>query len=140
MSARAFAFVLAVASAHCGGLEAGSAFPEATDASADVTAIDAETPLSVGRACGTDSDCADLTAADGQYLCGYRVDKPSPANCTSQAKTCIFVSSLGRGAYFGPECGCDGGSIDIDPTWPAARAPVTSLGPCTAPASDAAIE
>lgn len=144
MIRRAIAVVLAVGSAHCGGLVDSSAFADGADASADVNAVDAPEPVvSVGRACGTTLDCADLTAAylrtasDGKYLCGYRTEKPSPENCTRQAKTCILVPTLGRGVFYGPECGCDGRNVDINLTWPAAPAPVTSRGPCLEPATDA---
>jgi hypothetical protein len=137
----ALAVLLAAATTSCGGLVAGSAFSEPMDASADGAVVDTGTSDGVERACDTDSDCATMTATFGKYLCAYRTEHPSPLNCTSQTRTCIFVSTGGRGVYFAPECGCDGGNVVIDPTWPAAPSPVTSLGPCTVAAPrDAATE
>ncbi len=127
-----FAVVMVAASIGCGGLVGGSSFSEPADASADVAVVDTGTTVNPERACDKDSDCASMTATGARYMCGYRTEHPSPSNCTSQAKTCIFVSTGGRGVYFAPECGCDGGNVDIDPTWPAAPSPVTSFGPCTA--------
>ncbi len=134
------AVFLALASASCGGLVADSAFSESADAGADATGIDTGTPVALPRACDRDSDCATMTSMGGKYMCAYRTEHPSPSNCTSQARTCIFVSTGGRGVYFAPECGCDGGNVVIDPTWPAAPSPVTSDKPCASVPRDAATE